>query len=297
MNKQLLKKYVETHRIHVAIRKSDSYPDLSILKYTKAAFYENKWNRYLEECRGTVIDSNWNVISRPFTKIYNLGIESNAPVLDDIVEVDAYRKVNGFMVSVSWYNNDILVSTSGSLESDFVDMAKSLIDIGRAKKVCKAWPTTTFIFECVHKNDPHIIPETPGLYLIGYRSNFWNSTVCIKPLVLNELAGKFGVNAVDYIRTTVGQLKILAKQCTHEGYVAYTDDGQAFKIKSPYYLVSKWLARKVNTDKITQPGFKQSVDEEYYPLVDFVNEHIEEFTAKSEQDRLSMIRQYLEGTV
>lgn len=295
MNKQQLKDYVEKNKKYVSIRRSSRFPELSVIKYTKRAFYENHWNRYLEECRGTVIDEDWNVVSRPFTKIYNFGLEKNAPVLADDVEVDAYRKVNGFMVSVSWYNNDVLVSTTGSLDSAFVDMAKDLLDIDRARKVCASWPTTTFLFECVHPNDPHIIAETPGLYLIGYRTNFWDSKVLIKPEVLNTLAEKFSVRSAEYTRTTVGQLKQMTKQCKHEGFVAYANSGAAFKIKSPYYLASKWMTRKVDTNKIASPGFKQTVDEEYYSLVDYVVANLEEFTSKQEQDRLEMIRNFLEG--
>jgi hypothetical protein len=35
----------------------------------------------------------------------------------------------------------------------------------------------TFMFECVHPNDPHIISEIPGMYLLGYRNLDWNSKV------------------------------------------------------------------------------------------------------------------------
>jgi hypothetical protein len=44
-------------------------------------FYDNLWNDYLEECRGTIVDENFNVVSRPFTKIYNYGVEDRSPKL------------------------------------------------------------------------------------------------------------------------------------------------------------------------------------------------------------------------
>jgi hypothetical protein len=40
-------------------------------------------------------------------------------------------------------------------------------------------------------------------------------------------------------------------------------------------------------------GFKQTVDEEYYPLVDAVRADIEYFTGLTEQQRLQWIRDFL----
>jgi hypothetical protein len=76
--------------------------------------------------------------------------------------------------------------------------------------------------------------------------------------------------------------------------VAYTDDGQSFKIKSPYYLIKKFVARNPRTDKLMNPQVKQTIAEEYYPLIDHIQANIVEFTAMSEQDRLSWVREFLE---
>ena len=81
--------------------KETSYQGVYVLKYKKKVFYDGLWDDYLEECRGTLVDSNFNIVSRPFTKIYNYGIESNSPVLEPTTIVDAYRKVNAFMVAVT----------------------------------------------------------------------------------------------------------------------------------------------------------------------------------------------------
>jgi hypothetical protein len=80
----------------------------------------------------------------------------------------------------------------------------------------------------------------------------------------------------------------------HEGFVLYTEDGQAAKIKSPYYLTSKWVARNPRTDKLMTKEFKEQVDEEYYPLIDAIRSNIEEYTAMNEQQRLAWVRAYFE---
>jgi len=34
----------------------------------------------------------------------------------------------------------------------------------------------TFMFECVHKNDPHIIPEKEGMHFLGWRAKAWEGS-------------------------------------------------------------------------------------------------------------------------
>jgi hypothetical protein len=95
-------------------------------------------------------------------------------------------------------------------------------------------------------------------------------------------------------QTTVGELVALSKTVRHEGFVFYTEDGQSAKIKSPYYLIKKFVARNPRTDKLMNTQVKQTIDEEYYPLIDHIQANIVEFTARSEQERLSWVRDFLE---
>lgn len=294
MDKNALKQFVENNPKLVTMRPAGD--GIFVLKYKKTVFFDNLWNDYLEECRGTIVDADFNVISRPFTKIYNYGVEAKAPVLADSTMVTAYRKINGFMVAVTWYNGDILVSTTGSTDSDYVKMARELIDTEAYRKVCKLNEGITFMFECVHENDPHIVPELPGMYLLGYRNNTWDSVVNIDPDVLGKLAEQFGTLPVQHTKISIGLLQKAVKLVKHEGFVFYTDDGVSAKIKSPYYLTSKWVARNPRTDKLTnmQNDIKKNLDEEYYPLVDAIRANIVEYTAMDEQARLAWVRNFVE---
>ena len=293
MDKESIRKYVLDNPSLVSMKESTSHPGLYVLKYKKRVFFDNLWNEYLEECRGTVVDADFNIVSFPFRKIYNYGIDKQSPKFADDVLVDAYRKINGFMVSVTFNADDILVSTTGTTDSDYVKMARELIDTERYRKVCKAWYGTTFIFECVHRNDPHIVPEKEGMYLLGYRVKNWTDKVRINPKVLHDLTEEFGTVPVEHYRVTVGELLNMVKTVKHEGFVAYTDLGEAFKIKSPHYLVNKWLARNPRTDKLMRDDIFKQVDEEYYPLVGHIREHIDVYTAMSEQERLEFVRKFL----
>jgi hypothetical protein len=288
--KDELKEYVATSGL---VNMKSAGDGIYVLKYKKKVFYDNLWNDYIAECRGSIVDADFNLVSYPFTKIYNYGIEKEAPVLDDGVGVDAFRKVNGFMVAVTWHNEDLLVSTTGSTDSDFVTMARELMDIQKFKDVCQFRARYTFMFECVHPNDPHIIPEEVGMYLLGYREKEWNSRVDTRNLV--NLSKNFGCMVPEFFPVKMGELKQMAKECRHEGYVFYTADGVSAKIKSPYYLTSKWVARNPRTDKLVDLNrdIKHNLDEEYFPLVDAIRANIVEYTAMDEQARLAWVREQL----
>lgn len=294
MFKDELKKFVEDNPKLVSMRNSAAYPELYVLKYSRRVFYDGLWNDFLEECRGTIVDKDFNVVSRPFTKIYNYGVEEKAPVIADDVTVDAYRKVNGFMVAVTYHNGELLVSTTGSTANDYVDYAKELMDVERFTKVCKQWYGTTFMFECVHRKDPHIVPEKEGLYFIGYRRKDWETKVLIDPKMLAMFAIEFGTIPVESYAVTMGELKEMSKTVRNEGFVFYTADGVSAKIKSPFYLVNKWVARNPRTDKLLTKEFKEQIDEEYYGLLDHIRTNIVEYTALDEQSRLAWVRNYLE---
>jgi hypothetical protein len=290
MDKLALKEFVESNERLVS--KKSCGDGIYVLKYKRRVFYDSLWNDFLEECRGTIVDEDYNIVSYPFTKIYNYGIEDKAPVLSLDTSVTAWRKVNGFMAAITWHNNDLLISTTGSTDSPYVAMIRELIDVERYRFVCSQYPTKTFMFECVHKNDPHIIPETEGMYLLGWREKCWNSV--IETTDLFNIAMKFGCMTSEISTVTMSKLLDLSKKVKHEGFVAYTEDGQSFKIKSPYYLIKKFVSRNPRTDKLMNPQVKQTIDEEYYPLIDYIRDNITEFTALDEQARLAWVREFLE---
>ena len=88
MFKEELKKYVETSGL---VNMKECGLGIYVLKYKKKVFYDNLWNEYIAECRGSIVDANFNLVAYPFTKIYNYGIEKEAPVLKADTKVTAHR--------------------------------------------------------------------------------------------------------------------------------------------------------------------------------------------------------------
>ena len=295
MFKDKLKAYVESSNL---VNMKECGDGIYVLKYKKKVFYDSLWNEYIAECRGSIVDKDFNLVTYPFTKIYNYGIEKEAPKVSDSARVTAYRKVNGFRVACTWYKGDVLISTTGSTDSPYVAMAREMIGdkMDRYRKICESYNGYTFMFECVHKDDPHIIPEKEGMYLLGMRKNEWGSPVEANAGILMILQNAFRTNIVESFYTSMGQLLKDVKTVKHEGFVFYTEDGNvSSKLKSPYYLTSKWVARNPRTDKLVDlnKDIKHNIDEEYYPLVDAIRANIVQYTAMDEQARLEWVRNYM----
>jgi hypothetical protein len=253
---------------------------LKIIKYKKAVFFKNLWNKDIEQFRGLILDQDYNIVSYPFTKIYNFGVESQAPRFDDLETVIATRKINGFMVAMTNFNGELLISTTGSIDSKFVGYAKEFLNNTIVSEVLNS-PDYTFLFEAVHSEDPHIIPEDTGLYFLGKRRKEIGSPI--------ELNNSFG-SATQTVQIVTGlsfhEVRKLAHNASHEGYVIYSQDGKrATKIKSKHYLVSKAIAR-ASADKLS----RLSVDEEFFGLIDAIKQH-QGFSLLSEQERLAFIRE------
>lgn len=296
--------------VHKKEVKSGEYAGLAVLKYKNNVFWDNLWNvdKRLLDCRGLVVDSEDNVVIWPFTKIFNRFENGTDLPADEIV--DAVRKVNGFMASVGVYKGKLVVSTTGSLESDFAIMAKNRIvsecdDIEYFIKWTES-AKATFLFEICDPSDPHIVEEEPGAYLIGARIQNLDGTSFMLPEgVLDGIASvtKFKRPEV-YPMIKFSDVVEMSKDCRHEGFVVRETNypfNLLLKIKSPYYLAKKFLMRGGNKkwDMIwdNPNNAKQIVDEEYYTLLEWLRNKFTkaQWAALDPQERRKEIENFFGG--
>jgi len=289
---EILKKYVQDHPKLVRANHSKRYPGLSVLKYKNAAMWNCIWDEILVEIRGLVIDQDFNIVSRPFKKMFNRGESNNgvSPVdfhYDEPVSV--VRKVNGFMAAATMYQGKLLVSTTGSLDSDYANLAEKYLKCYICEDQLKeGW---TYLFEVCSKIDPHIIVETDGVHYLGKR-NIQSGEYIYNPFEIDNvfspviLSGKWG----DFIRE--------ADSMRYEGYVAYDSKGNALKLKTPYYLILKKLARMKSgrlINKLKDGTIRELIhDFRFVPLIEQIEERASEFVWMGEQDRLAFMRKILD---
>ncbi|WP_410471597.1 RNA ligase [Faucicola mancuniensis] len=302
--------YLTFARKNFVKKQSRTYPDLYVLKYARHVFYENRFDNALLEMRGLVIDKHHQIIVRPFKKVFNYfeRIAKNSPYPIAIADerlVNAVVKVNGFLGVCTYvdlaknhpsfnadFDKKVLYSTTGSLDSSFVEMTKNHCE--QYENVFKQFPNHTFLFEITDPEDVHIINENFGETLIGVIDVATGEQ--FSETRLDEIGEKFGLKRPETIKKIAfGELKNLLKTVKHEGFMVFdSQSGELlFKLKSPFYLVSKFFGRSQDKNLASKLN-KQNVDEEYYPLVDYIKVNKEAFNALDELGKITFVQQFLE---
>ena len=242
---------------------------LSIYKYTRKVFFDSLWHLddRLLDARGLVLDANNKVVINPFSKVFNY--KENGVTVDLEKEIIAVRKVNGFMTAMALHKGELLFSSTGSLDSDYVKLAKYMI-LDTIKNKELVIPGYTYLFEICHESDPHIVKEDAGVYLIGIRDSTIDSPLLPQKL-LDEDAELFGFKRPEWGVSKFKDVLYASSHVTHEGFMIHDLRGQALcKLKSTFYLNKKALQRcgKQKADAMfnNPEVFKEKLDEEFYSL-------------------------------
>lgn len=319
--------YLIYNKGKIRASRSKKYPELRTFKYSNKVFFDNEFDNAMLELRGLVLDDDCNMVVRPFIKAFNLSErqakDSKFPLsVNGSDRFNAIKKINGYLGCATYvdrkefegkgFNKQVLYSTTGSLDSWFAEVAKEHLQ--KYECLFRMRPNHTFMFEIVDERDPHIIPEKAGEYLLACKSVF--SGEMIPPTELRPLVAKMkDINSVFsgitfpeiFFDVSFDEIIEMNQEAKFEGFVVYDRDFKEiiFKLKSPYYLITKFLGRKKDLDKMLKElsrhnlngGFinKYSIDEEYFPLIEHLSNNIDEVLALDEQGRIEYIRNFLEN--
>jgi hypothetical protein len=207
------------------------------------------------------------------------------------------------MAACRYWKGELIVSTTGTLDSDFVALARKHIEERSSDDLMNlliAADPYTLIFEICDKSDPHIVEEDEGAYLIGAR-NMTDGSMAPESM-LDWVANAIGALRPETFRGTFIELWNQVKGCKHEGWmVILAETGETvMKIKSPHYLGKKFLMR-MGQKKVTamfedKEEFIKFIDEEFYPIVHYITRwwDAEKWIATSEAERRAVIERYFE---
>lgn len=294
-------------------RQFDDSKLLRVFKYSKQTFWDNNWglSPWLLKARGLVLDPAGQVVSHPFDKVFNFqenGAGVDLPADTPLVAID---KLNGFLGVVSahpFQESKLLVHTQGGFGGEFVGYINDYLTgpvYGKVRQFLSK-EDVTLMFEVLHPDDPHIIETAEhdfGLWLIGVRGKKLTDQPWTEDRV-DEAAKAMGLRRPAWTRTTKVQLLALCRDeegrlAKTEGWMARLDTPEqpfVFKLKTPYYLTTKFLGR-LSVPRIKHmygnpQQFKQTIDEEFYVLVDKLVEQypVEQLLAMSDVERVQAVR-------
>lgn len=280
MNIELLQKMVKDGYIN----KTDhpSLP-LSIYKYSKSCVYEKVWNEATLNCRGIVLDNNYNVIAQPFNKFFNYG-EINCNIPDEPFTVT--EKLDGSLGIVFYYNGQWFVNTSGSFNSEQSLWAKKWFDENViSERMEKSY---TYLFEIIYPENRIVVDygNKSEMVLLGIIV-----TINAKEMSYNYLKHMSGVLNVNltkmYEFNSFSDIVSMKDKLSsnEEGYVVTFKSGYKVKIKGEKYCeIHRTISNMTplnfweNYDcekRCVSNEFIESIPEEFRKLSDKYKKEIE----------------------
>lgn len=213
----------------VSKRKHPKHP-LFILNYTAAAQFDWNWNDVTLNCRGLVIDEEYNIIARSFPKFFSYEqLNGQLPVGDFVVE----EKMDGSLLLAFYYKGELITATRGSFESEQAIKGKEFIEALEFPTSTSFICGGTMLFEVIY-NDNRIVVDYDfeGLVLL---SEMWDDGHESPQDFLDRWAIILGVRRPKvYTFNSLDEI-LNCNESNIEGFVLKYENGERVKIKTDDY--------------------------------------------------------------
>ena len=223
---ELLKQYVEKGWV---IKQDHPTLPLSIYNYSRGVQYEKLWDPITLECRGLVLDSEGNLIAKPFPKFFNYEELTEASIPKQPFEV--FEKMDGSLGIIFHYEGEWHMATRGSFTSEQAIKGKELLD--KLSKTALI-PGYTYLVEIIYPENRIVVDygDEEKLVVLGAYNNETGKEVEIDEMV-NE-----GWEVVMKYKTWGEDWETLKKEISkdNEGYVIRFSGGMRMKIKGDEYV-------------------------------------------------------------
>lgn len=214
--------------------------------------YKNMFSAYnglYMECRGIIIDIiEEKLVNVPFRKFFNID-ENEDTSMKNVLERAKHAKIfevtdkmDGSMISASYYENEIVIGASGCNHPDYSEEVRNAYAYVSAhpeyQTLIKDFEDKTCIFESIFpKKDPHIVVyENPGLYLTGIRDNETGKEYTYEKVL--KIADEYKIPSTIKFNKTLDEIlnELDAKKAAEaEGFVLNID-GLKVKVKYNDYV-------------------------------------------------------------
>ncbi len=261
------------------------YLDFTIYNYTQRTQFDSLWDEYTKICRGLILDSDYNIIARPFPKFFNLNENEETMIQNLPDEIpNMTEKLDGSLGILFPENERPAITTRGDFTSEYGAWATEWIrkhgfSMDDFKK------DYTYCFEIVYPASKNVVDygERSELVLLAVLSNSGKPELDhIKEAV--ELGLPFAnVYPFSEIESALEWLEDF-KGNEKEGLVARYSTGLRVKIKSEdYRRLHKILTGVSERDIWILLKDEKSLD----PLLDLVPDEFYKWVKAKEQDLIT----------
>jgi RNA ligase len=214
----------------LVIGQAHSTLPLAIFNYSRTCQYDRVWDEITLNCRGLILDTEGNVVAKPFPKFFNYEEHTADEIPNEYFDV--YEKMDGSLGICFHYNGEWHMATRGSFTSDQAIKGKDMLDKLNTK--FGLIPGYTYLFEIIYPEN-RIVVDYGGvekLVVLGCYNNETGEEGNIYEMV-NE-----GFEVVTRYNTFGEGFDVLKKEISNskEGYVIRFKNGMRMKIKGDEYV-------------------------------------------------------------
>lgn len=118
INDMVLQGYINVQKHPVA--------DIYSYNYSKSCSLDGVWNEATRQCRGVIVDKDYNILSRPFEKFFNYEELTDKSIIPP-GKATAWDKLDGSLGIVYWIDDTPYIATRGSFSSEQAIHATNLL--------------------------------------------------------------------------------------------------------------------------------------------------------------------------
>jgi T4 RnlA family RNA ligase len=203
--------------------------DLFIYNYSPKTQYERVWNDVTLMCRGLILDADYNIVARPFTKFFNLGEMENQVMPNEAFEV--YEKLDGSLGIMYFVDNQAFIATRGSFASDQAIRANAILHEKYAKILRGSLDKNkTYLFEIIYPENRIVVDYgvVEDLILTAIVDNATGEDVPLLDIGFPLVKQYHGIHDIHILKTL--------EEANREGFIIKYKSGLRYKVKFEEYM-------------------------------------------------------------
>lgn len=290
MDIELLKQMIDEKMIRVQKHPID---DLWIYNYTEICQYSRTWNEVTLQCRGLILDSNFEVIARGFSKFFNYEELDSSSIPN--LPFDVYQKVDGSLGILYWRGDVPYIATRGSFVSEQATHASRILQetiIENPEIQTKLNRNSTYLFEIIYPENRIVVDynDLDTLILLAVIDTKTGKDLPLENIGFPIVKKYDGLKDID-------KLKEL-EQPNEEGFVIKFSNDFRMKIKFEDYKRLHKIITNVSTVNIWEylsenkplDELLQKVPDEFYDWVNSIVYNLETEYSKIENECKSVFK-------
>lgn len=253
--------------------------NLTIYNYTAKAQYDWHWTPETRLCRGLIVDSNRDIIARPFQKFFSVDQLNQMGESLPNEPFEVFDKVDGSLGILYWWDDKPYIATRGGFDNDQSIFATNLLRQKYKDSIYSLNKNLTYLFEIVYPEN-RIVVDYHGLrdiFLLGAVETDTGKDISLSDLDTLD----FRVTESIQVNNTTNPLSVISLiEKNKEGVVIRYKSGFRVKVKTDEYKRLHKLLTGINARHIWESlrndesldSIIDSVPDEFYKWVtDTVN--------------------------